>query len=102
MHTLDGTIASWNIGAENIYGYSASEIVGRPRTVLLPAEQPEDLLAVLEILKRGGRTELKETVHIGKDERRIEVSEMMSAVKDASGKVVGAVAITRDISGRRT
>jgi PAS domain S-box-containing protein len=102
LHTLDGTIASWNIGAENIYGYSASEIVGRDRSVLLPADEPDDLLAVLEILKRGERTPLKEAVHIGKDQRRIEVSEMMSAVKDASGKVVGAVAITRDISGRRT
>jgi hypothetical protein len=68
----------------------------------LPADQPEDLLAVLEVLKRGGRTELKETVHIGKDQRRIEVSEMMSAVKNGSGKVVGAVAIAREISGRRT
>jgi ApbE superfamily uncharacterized protein (UPF0280 family) len=59
-------------------------------------------LAVLEILKRGGRTQLRETVHIGKDNVRIEVSEMLSAVKDASGKVVGVVAITRDMSGRRT
>jgi hypothetical protein len=45
---------------------------------------------------------LKETVHTGKGGRRIEVSEMLSAVKDTSGKVVGAVAITRDIGGRRT
>jgi PAS domain S-box-containing protein len=102
MHTLDGTIASWNIGAENIYGYSANEVVGRPRSVLLPADESDDLLAVLEILKRGGRTQLRETVHIGKDNVRIEVSEMLSAVKDASGKVVGVVAITRDMSGRRT
>ena len=101
MHTLDGTIASWNLGAENIYGYSANEVVGRPRSILLSANQVDDLPAVLEILKRGERTELKETVHIGKDQRRIEVSEMMSAVKDTSGKVVGAVAVTRDISGRR-
>jgi PAS domain S-box-containing protein len=100
MHTLDGTIASWNAGAENVYGYSANEVVGRPRTFLLPADQRDDLLAVLEILKRGERTELRETVHIGKNRRSIEVSEMISAVKDASGKVVGAVAITRDISGR--
>jgi PAS domain S-box-containing protein len=100
MHTLDGTIASWNAGAENVYGYSANEVVGRPRTFLLPADQLDDLLAVLEILKRGERTELRETVHIGKNQRSIEVSEMISAVKDASGKVVGAVAITRDISGR--
>ena len=102
MHTLVGTIASWNIGAENIYGYSANEVVGRSRTVLLPADQPDDLLAILELLKRGERTPVKETVHIGKGNLRIEVSEMMSPVKDASGKVVGAVAITRDISGRRT
>jgi PAS domain S-box-containing protein len=100
MHTLDGIIASWNAGAENVYGYSANEVVGRPRTFLLPADQLDDLLTVLEILKRGERTELRETVHIGKNQRSIEVSEMISAVKDASGKVVGAVAITRDISGR--
>jgi PAS domain S-box-containing protein len=102
MHTLDGTIASWNTGAEGIYGYCANEVVGRPRTVLLPADQPDELPAILEILKRGERTTVKDTVHIGKDQRRIEVSELLSAVKDTSGKVVGAVAITRDISGRRT
>jgi len=102
MHTLDGTIASWNIGAENVYGYSANEVVGRPRSVLLPSDQPDELPVILELLKRGERTELKETIHIGKGQRRIEVSEMLSPVKDASGKVVGAVAITRDISGRRT
>jgi PAS domain S-box-containing protein len=102
MHTLDGTIASWNIGAESVYGYSANEVVGRPRSVLLPGDQPDELPAILEMLKRGERTELKETIHIGKNQRRIEVSEMLSPVKDASGKVVGAVAITRDISGRRT
>jgi PAS domain S-box-containing protein len=101
MHTLDGTIASWNTGAENVYGYSANEVVGRPRTVLLPADQPDELPTILEILKRGERTQLKETFHIGKDNVRIEVSEMISPLKDVSGKVVGAVAITRIISGRR-
>jgi PAS domain S-box-containing protein len=102
MHTLDGTIASWNAGAENVYGYSANEVVGRPRSVLLPADQVDELPAILETLKRGERTSVKETVHIGKNSLRIEVSEMLSAVKDVSGKVVGAVAITRDIGGRRT
>jgi PAS domain S-box-containing protein len=102
MHTLDGTIASWNIGAENIYGYSANEVVGRPRSVLLPADQADDLLAVFEILKRGETTPLRETVHFGKRNVGVEVSEMLSPVKDISGKVVGAVAIIREISGRRT
>ena len=102
MHTLDGTIASWNIGAENVYGYSANEVVGRPRSVLLSANQPDELPAIVEMLKRGEKTELKETVHLGKGNVRIDVSEMLSAVKDASGKVVGAVAIIRDVSGRKT
>jgi PAS domain S-box-containing protein len=102
MHTLDGTIASWNTGAENVYGYSANEVVGRSRNVLLPADQSDELPVILEMLKRGERTQVKETVHIGKDNVRTEVSEMISPVKDTSGKVVGAVAITRDISGRRT
>lgn len=101
MHTLDGTIASWNTGAENVYGYSANEVVGRPRSVLLPADQVDELPGILEMLKRGERTSVKETVHIGKNSVRIDVSEMLSAVKDANGKVVGAVAITRDISRRR-
>jgi hypothetical protein len=68
----------------------------------LSANQPDELPAIVEMLKRGEKTELKETVHLGKGNVHIEVSEMLSAVKDASGKVVGAVAITRDISGRRT
>jgi PAS domain S-box-containing protein len=101
MHTLDGTIASWNTGAENVYGYSANEVVGRPRSVLLPADQADELPIILEMLKRGERTSVRETVHVGKHSVRIEVSEMLSALKDAKGKVVGAVAITRDISGRR-
>jgi PAS domain S-box-containing protein len=101
MHTLDGTIASWNSGAENVYGYSANEIVGRPRGVLLPGDQPDELPAILEMLKRGEIIPVKETVHIGKGDVRIEVSQMISPVKDVSGKVVGAVAITRNISGRR-
>jgi PAS domain S-box-containing protein len=102
LYTMDGTIASWNSGAENIYGYFASEVVGRRRVFLLPAGQPDELPAILESLKRGERTPAKETVHIGKDHRQVEVSEMLSAVKDTSGKIVGVVAITRDLSGRRT
>lgn len=102
MHTLDGTIASWNLAAENIYGYSANEVVGRRRAFLLPDEQTDELPEVLELLKRGETTPQKESVHMGKGGVRIEVSEMISPVKDASGKIVGAVAIIRVISGRRT
>jgi PAS domain S-box-containing protein len=101
IHTLDGTIVSWNVGAESIYGYSAGEVLGQPGNILLPDDQPDELRAILEELKLGRRIRLYETVHIRKDGQRIDVSMMISPVKDASEKVVGAAAITRDISDRK-
>ena len=101
IHTLDGTIVSWNVGAESVYGYSAGEVLGQPRKILLPDDQPDELRAILEQLKLGKRIQLYETVHIRKDGQRIDVSVMISPVKDASEKVVGAAAITRDISDRK-
>lgn len=101
IHTLDGTIVSWNVGAESIYGYSAREVLGQPGKILLPDDQPDELRAILEQLKLGKRIQLYETVHIRKDGQRIDVSMMISPVKDASDKVVGAAAITRDISDRK-
>src|SRR6202795_382908 len=68
MHTLDGTIASWNAGAENIYGYSANEVVGRHRTFLLALTEAVRFRAFFNFLTGGERTPAKETVHIGKDQ----------------------------------
>lgn len=101
VHTLDGTIVSWNAGAESLYGYAASEIVGLPRNILLPGDQADNLPAVIEILKRGEKPELNETVHLCKNLCQIEVSEMLSPVKDVSGKLIGVVAITRSATERR-
>src|ERR1700730_8722574 len=101
IHTLDGTIVSWNVGAESIYGYSAGEVLVQPGKILLPDDQPDELRAILEELKLGRRIRLYETVHIRKDGQRIDVSMMISPVKDASETVVGAAAITRDISDRK-
>ena len=101
IHTLDGTIVSWNVGAESIYGYSAREIIARPRSVLIPPDLPDELPGIVEMLKRGEKIPLYETVHVRKDQLRIDVSMMISPVKDASDKVVGIAAITRDISDRK-
>jgi PAS domain S-box-containing protein len=102
IHSLDGTIVSWNKGAENIYGYEACEVVGRSRQQLLPDGQEDELPGIAEGLKRGDGIRLNESVHVCKDRRRIDVSTTMSPVKDARGKIVGAVAITRDITDRKT
>jgi two-component system, cell cycle sensor histidine kinase and response regulator CckA len=101
IHTLDGMIVSWNVGAESVYGYSAWEVLGKPRNVLVPNEQPDELAGILKTLDRGEKIQLYETVHVRKDGHRIDVSMMISPVKDASEQVVGVATITRDISERK-
>lgn len=101
IFTLDGTIVSWNNGAEGVYGYGASEVLGKPRSVLLAPEQGDDLPMMVEALKRGEQIQRYETVHMAKGDRRIEVSMGMSPVKDASEEIIGIAAIVRDISERK-
>ncbi len=101
IFTLNGSIVSWNTAAETIYGYSGSEILGRPRRLLMPFDQADDLPDIVEKLTRGERIKRFETVHIAKDGRRIDVSMTISPVKDAHEQIIGAAAITRDVSDRK-
>ncbi|WP_167399865.1 bifunctional diguanylate cyclase/phosphodiesterase [Massilia violaceinigra] len=99
--TLDGTIVSWNAGAERMYGYSADEVVGRSISILIPAELAEEIPAVLERLQRGERVEHLETVRVRKDGGRINVSLTTSPIRNAEGMIAGVSAIARDISERK-
>lgn len=99
--TLDGTIVSWNAGAERMYGYSADEMIGRPISVLIPPELADEMPAILERLQRGERIDHLDTVRVRKDGRRIDVSLTTSLIRDAAGTVTGVSAIARDISGRK-
>jgi len=101
IFTLDGLIVSWNAAAENIYGYSASEVLGRPRRLLLPADHADDLQSVVQRLRRGEKIARFESVHIGKNGQHIHVSMTISPVKDAHEQTIGAAAITRDVSDRK-
>jgi PAS domain S-box-containing protein len=101
IFTLDGTIVSWNGGAETLYGYNAGEVLGRARTVLLPPGQPDELPEMVTTLKRGEQTARYETIQMRKEGRLIEVSMAMSPVKDAGEQIIGVAAITRDISERK-
>jgi PAS domain S-box-containing protein len=98
---LDGRITSWNRGAERLYGYTAAEVVGRPIALLVPPEQPDELPAIMERLKRGERIDHYETVRACKDGSRVEVSLTISPLKDAEGNVIGASKIARDMTARR-
>lgn len=98
--SLDGTVLSWNAGAERIYGYSAEEMRGKPVTVLLPADRPNEVKEILERLHRGERVDHFETVRVRKDGRHIHVSLTVSPVKDSTGRLIGTSSIARDISER--
>ncbi len=96
--TLDGIIVSWNAGAQRIYGYTADEAIGQPVTILCAPEHREDILRNLERVRRGIHIEHFETTRIRKDGRKIDISLSLSPIKGASGEVIGASGIARDIT----
>lgn len=100
--TLNGIIISWNAGAQRMYGYTAAETVGQPSTMLCTPENRDNVLRSLEQVKRGIHIEHFETTRIRKDGRQIDISLSYSPIKGASGEVVGASAIARDITERKT
>jgi PAS domain S-box-containing protein len=98
---LDGTIVSWNSGAERIYGYSAEEAKGRPGSVLVPPNRPDEETEILGKIKKGQRVDCFETVHKRKDGELIDVSLGISPINDPGGKIVGISIIARDITERK-
>ena len=96
--SLDGTILSWNAGAERIFGYSPDEIIGKSILTLMPLELQKEEPGIIERLRSGQRIQHYETVRLTKDGRRIDISLTVSPVKDASGTVIAASKIARDIT----
>jgi two-component system, cell cycle sensor histidine kinase and response regulator CckA len=99
--TLDGTIVTWNAGAEAVYGYSAAEALGKSIAMLAPAEPRCEVDQRLDRLARGEKIDHRETTRVRKDGRKIIVAVTLSPIRSASGKIVGASAISRDITERR-
>jgi len=96
--TLGGVVTSWNAGAERLYGYSAGEAVGRPISIIIPPDRPNEMLRVLARLQQGEHIEPFETVRRRKDATLVEVSVTVSPIRSLSGKVIGASTIARDIT----
>src|SRR6266567_4937985 len=97
---LDGRITSWNKEAERLFGYSAGEIIGKPITILLPPEGPNEELAIIERIRRGEGIIRYETVQRRKDGSLPDISLTSSPINDESGHVIGASKIARDITER--
>jgi PAS domain S-box-containing protein len=98
---LNGVVTSWNAGAERMFGYSAAEMVGQPILCLIPANRRSEEEAILARIRGGHTIDHFETIRLTKSGRELNVSVTVSPIKDASGTVVGASKIARDITERR-
>jgi PAS domain S-box-containing protein len=99
--TLEGTITSWNSGAQKIFGYTEQEAVGKPMWMLIPPDRRPEEADILARIARGERVEHFETVRVRKDGRLIVVSVTISPIRDAGGNIIGASKIVRDITERK-
>src|SRR4029077_3712089 len=98
---LDGVITSWNSGAERVFGYSASDAIGQPITLVIPQHRQSEEREILTRIRRGERIDHFETIRQRKDGSLIHISLTVSPVKDADGTIVGASKIARDITEQK-
>jgi PAS domain S-box-containing protein len=98
---LDDTILTWNAGAERLYGYMASEMIGRSRERVVPSAKSAELSAVLAKAVRGEAGEPLETQRTRKDGSTIDISLTISPMTDPTGHVTGTSTIARDITSRK-
>lgn len=95
---LDGTVTSWNPAAEQLFGFTAAEIVGQSIRLLLPADRQQEEDHIVAQLVKGDRVRNLETVRRRKDGALVDVSVSIAPILDHKGQVVGASKIARDIS----
>jgi len=99
--TLEGIITSWNAAAERMYGYLASEVIGKPVSMLVPINHPDEIPEILECLKRGEIVDHFETIRIRKSGEEFPIEITISPIRDAMERITGASIIGRDISERK-
>lgn len=95
---LDGIIMSWNRGAQLLFGYTAEEAVGKPVTILIPADRLDEEPRILECIRRGENIDHYETIRQRKDGSLIDISLTVSPIKNEKGEIVAASKIARDIT----
>ena len=98
---LNGIITSWNGGAERLFGYKPDEVIGKPITILIPADRSDEEPQIIERVRRGERVDHYDTVRRRKDGSLIDISLTVSPLKNTDGRIVGASKIARDITERK-
>jgi len=99
--TLDGVIQSWNAAAEQLFGFTTEQAVGKHISFIIPEERLDEEAHIISSLKAGKRIEHFETERVRSDGKRVFVSLTVSPIKDESGNVVGASKIVRDVTEQR-
>jgi diguanylate cyclase (GGDEF)-like protein/PAS domain S-box-containing protein len=100
MKDLEGNIVSWNSGAERIFGYQASEMIGSSIYRLIPPDRLEEENHIMGLMRSGKLVDHFETVRLRKGNQPIHISVTVSPIKDASGRIIGASKVARDITQR--
>lgn len=98
---LEGKIISWNPGAEKLYGYTESEVIGSSITRIIPADKIPEFEHIMEQVKRGEKISQLETKRITKKGNILDVAVTISPIKNAEGAIIGASAIGRDITTQK-
>src|SRR5256885_825902 len=98
---LDGTILSWNLAAERVYGWAAEEVLGLPITITVPPDRMDELNECMARVRQGDRVDHLETIRVRKDGTRIAVSITLSPILDEHGNIIGLSKSSRDITERR-
>jgi len=95
---LDGTINGWNRAAERLFGFTAAEAVGNRIDIIVPPDRRAEVREILDRIGRGEAIEHHETLRLHKDGRKVDVSLAISPIRSATGQIVGASKIARDIT----
>jgi diguanylate cyclase (GGDEF)-like protein/PAS domain S-box-containing protein len=98
---LEGQIVSWNPAAERLFGFSSEEMIGKPRSVIIPHTHQDEFKEIWERVLEGDDVQDFETERLTKDGHRVDVSMTVSAILDAAGHIIGASTIARDITEKK-
>jgi PAS domain S-box-containing protein len=98
---LNGTIMTWNRGAERFYGYTPEEAIGNNMLMLAPPDRHAEIAEIMDRIRRGEHIHHYESVRVTKDGKRVDVSISIAPLRDAAGNVTGASTIARDITAQK-